>query len=240
MTLSKHQNTELISAVESNLEESRFYEYVNNVLSRILQYHDAYLWGGSVRDPIVKSMYGNGNIPETRDFDILVNDSEGKIDFKKLLGGFGDIYQTRFMSSKLRPANGLEIDIAPFSNSSRLLNGEKLPISLETVLTGCEFTSSAIAYGLRDRTIYSNCAMESIKSKEIELLYAYEAPYILMSRLVLHVRRLNFTIGERARKLIVDNYSPNSDQSIKEYLEYKKLQDDFLFVIERLKEIKYS
>jgi hypothetical protein len=61
-----------------------------------------------------------------------------------------------------------------------------------------------------------------------------------MSRLVLHVRRLNFTIGERARKLIVDNYSPNSDQSIKEYLEYKKLQDDFLFVIERLKEIKYS
>jgi hypothetical protein len=238
MALSKHQDIELVGAVENNLEESRFHEYVNRTLSRILQYHDAYLWGGSVRDPVVKSMYGNGNIPETRDFDVLVDDSEGRIDFKKLLEGLGEMYQTRFMSSKLRLVNGLEIDVAPFSNSSRLLNGENLPICLETVLTGCEFTSSALAYRLRDRTIYSNGAIESIRSKEIELLYAYEAPHILMSRLVLHERRLNFTIGERAKRLVVDNYSPELDKSIREYLEYKKLQDDFSFVVERLREIK--
>ena len=238
MTLSIHQNTEFTQAVENNLKGSKFYEHVNKTLSRILQYHDAYLWGGSVRDPIVRSLYGNGEIPETRDFDILVDDSDGKINFKKLLYGLGEMHQTRFMSSKLRPANGLEIDVVPFSNSSRLLNGEELPVSLETVLTGCEFTSSSIAYGLKDRRIYSNGAIESIKSKQIELLYAYEASHILMSRLVLQLRRLDFKIGERAKKLVIDNYSPELDKYIMEYLEYKKIQNEFSFVVERLREIK--
>jgi hypothetical protein len=238
MSLSKYQNSELVEAIENNLKESRFCEYVNRTLERIMQYHDTYFWGGVVRDPIVKSIYGNGNMPEPRDFDILVDDSQGKIDFRKLLEGFGDIYQTRFNSSKLRPLDGLEIDVVPFSNSARLLNGEKLPICLETVLTGCEFTSSAVAYGLKDKTIYSNGAMESILAKEIELLYAYEAPYILMSRLVLHLRRLNFKIGENARKMIVEKYSPDLDKPILEYLEYKKIQDEFHFVIGRLREIK--
>jgi len=237
MEVTKHQSPELVNPVSENLAGSRYHSYVNRVVNDVLREYSSYLWGGAVRDPIVRAKYGQND--ETRDFDILVDDSQDRIDFKKLLQGLGDIFYTRLGSPKWRPENGLEIDIVPFSNATRLRNGEQLPVSLNTALRSCEFTTSAIAYGLQDRTVYSYGALEGIGKREIDLLYPDgEEAHILMCKLVLQTERLGFERGPKATRLIVEGYSPDLDTRIKRYMEYKGLEAKFEHVVEELSGIK--
>lgn len=237
MQVTKHQRPELVNPVSENLAGSRYHSYVDYVVNKVLRKYQVYLFGGAVRDPIVKAKYGQNE--ETRDFDILVDDSQGRIDFKNILKGLGDIFYTRLEAPKWRPENGLEIDIVPFSNATRLRNGEQLPISLDTALQSCEFTTSAIAYGLRDEAVYSCGALEGIDKKEIDLLYPYgEEAHILMCKVILHSEKLGFEMGPKVTELIVEGYSPDLDTHIKKYMEYKGSEAKFEQVVEQLRQIK--
>jgi hypothetical protein len=222
--LSESRDPELVAAVRSNLEGSRYNHYVQEILER-LEGHTSYLWGGAVRDPIVEKRHGR-SLEETRDFDILVDDSEKSFDFIRLLQGLGHLYCTRLGSPKLKPESGVKISITPFSSKSRLRNGKELPVCLETALWSCELTTSAIAYGIKDKTIYSALALEGIDEKEIELLYPRgEDPPVLMCKLMLQSDKLGFGIGDWAKELIVREYHPGSDNYIIGYMESQGIRD---------------
>jgi hypothetical protein len=150
--------------------------------------------------------------------------------------GFTDVYYSRFGSPKWRPSNGLEIDIVPFSNSTKLRNGYVLPNNLETSLSSCDFTTSAIAYSLDKGIIYCCGALEGIDKKEIDILYGDgEEPHILMTRIILHSKKLEFSIGVKANEFIKDRYNPEMDSHIKRYLEYKKMNEHLPLVLDNLK-----
>jgi hypothetical protein len=237
MQVTKYQNPELVTPVSENLAGSRYQSYVHKIVNEILGEYPSYLWGGAVRDPLVKAKYGRNG--ETKDFDILVDDLQGRIDFRKLLKGLNDIFYTRFGSPKWRPENGLEIDIAPFSNATKLRNGEQLPISLDTALQSCDFTTSAIAYGLQDRTVYSCGAIEGIDKQEMDVLYPNgDEAHILMSRTIILAERLGFQVGSSAIRFIAEGYSQDLDIHIKRYLEYKGLEAKFEHVVEELRNIQ--
>ncbi len=236
--LTASQDYALVGAVERNLAESRHFRFVDEVISKIAKSHRVYFWGGAVRDPIVRAVYGKRNIQETSDFDLLVDDSGGKIDIRGMVGDLYEVHYNRFGTIKLTPAPGLAIDISSFSNSTRLLNGEKLSVSLENTLSGCDFTTSALAYGFDDRTIHSYGALEGIRAQEIELLYPWETPHSLMCKLVLQSDRLGFAIGKNARKFIAENYGQDTAEKIRAYLDYKNIAGRQQFVIESLVKIK--
>jgi tRNA nucleotidyltransferase/poly(A) polymerase len=224
-----------IDAIQRNLEESPYCKYVERVLE-ILDGKVVYLWGGAVRDPIVRELYGLNF--ETRDFDLTVDDSKEKVDLWRLFKGLKGMYSSRFGTPKWRPIKGLEIDIGPFS-AATILKRKTLPINLETILISVDVTTSAIAYGLKDKTIYSVKALEDIKKKEVNVLHPYgDDPSALMCRLVLQADHLGFKIGEKGRSHIAERYSPDLDGRIRRFLEYKGVKRRFPFIVRRLRHIQ--
>jgi len=225
----------LIDAIQRNLEKSPYSKYLERVLE-ILEGEVVYLWGGAVRDPIVRELHGLNS--ETRDFDFTVDDSKERIDLRMLLKGLDGMTESRFGTPKWRPAEGLEIDIGPFS-AGTIFKIKNLPVNLENVLMSVDVTTSAIAYGLKDKTIYSVKALEDIKKREVNVLNPYgEDPSALMCRLVLQSYRLKFEIGKKGRLYIVEKYSPDLDGCIKSFLEYKGAKQLFSSVVWRLRQIQ--
>jgi tRNA nucleotidyltransferase/poly(A) polymerase len=230
------QDKRFSKAIQQNLEESPFFEYVQRVIDA-LKGEKVYFWGGAVRDPIVNVLYGLDY--ETRDFDLTINDSEKNMDFRKIFNGFEGVYYSRHGTPKWKPINGLEVDIGPFSAATIYRRQPKLPINLETALVSVDITTSAIAYDLKNKTIYSVEALEGIHKKEVNVLYEHgEEQAVIMCRLILHGNKLGFEIGQKGRKFIKERYSSNQDRNIKRYLEYKKLEGLSSFVIGRLKRIQ--
>jgi len=230
------QDERFSKAIQQNLEESPFFEYVQRVIDA-LKGEKVYFWGGAVRDPIVNVLYGLDY--ETRDFDLTINDSEKNMDFRKIFNGFEGVYYSRHGTPKWKPINGLEVDIGPFSAATIYRRQPKLPINLETALVSVDITTSAIAYDLKNKTIYSVEALEGIHKKEVNVLYEHgEEQAVIMCRLILHGNKLGFEIGQKGRKFIKERYSSNQDRNIKRYLEYKKLEGLSSFVIGRLKRIQ--
>ena len=224
-----------IDAIQRNLEESPYRKYVERVLE-ILDGKVVYLWGGAVRDPIVRELYGLDF--ETRDFDLTVDDSKERIDLRRLLKGLKGMYSSRFGTPKWRPIKGLEIDIGPFS-AATIFKRKNLPINLETTLISVDVTTSAIAYGLEDKTIYSVKALDDIKKKEVNVLNPYgEDPSALMCRLVLQANHLSFEIGKKGRSYIAERYLPDLDGHVRRFLEYKGAKRLFPFVVGRLRHIQ--
>lgn len=237
MQVTIHKNEELIRPISENLSKNRYKSHIDQIVNEVLREYPTYFWGGAVRDPLVKAKYGRNG--ETRDFDILVDDSQGKIDFKKLLKEFKDVFYTRLGSPKWRPQEGLEIDIVPFSSATNLRNGEKLPISLKTALQSCDFTTSAIAYDLKQKVLYSYGALEGIEKEEIDLLYSKgDETHILMCRALILAERLKFRKGPGIIKFITEKYTPSLDNHIKIYMEYKKLESKSDQIIEELRNIQ--
>jgi tRNA nucleotidyltransferase/poly(A) polymerase len=231
--ISRYQG--FVDAIKRNLEESPYHEYVAKVLE-ILYGKTVYLWGGAVRDPIVRELYGLDF--ETRDFDLTVDDSEERINLRGLLKGLRGIHFSRFGTPKWKPKKGLEIDVGPFS-AGTIFKRENLPINLETTLISVDVTTSAIAYGLADETIYSVKALDDMRKKEVNVLNPYgEDPSALMSRLVLHSDHLSFEIGEEGKAYISEKYSPVLDDDIRRFLEYKGVKELFPFVVKRLRLIQ--
>ena len=237
MTISVLNNSEFVDAVEDNLENSVYRDYVGIIIDKIssLGQYPVYLWGGFVRNPIIKVVHGRDCV--SRDIDIIVDDTTG-IELKAVMDGLSDVYCNRFGCPKWRPENGLEVDVSRFSNASRLRNGEDLPVSLTTSLDSCEFTTGAIAFGFHDRTVYDNGVLEVIQKEEIDLLYEKgEESHVLMCRIVLQSDELGFRIGKRGKKLIYEKYNPDFDPHIRRYMEYKGIEDRYQFVIESLRKL---
>jgi tRNA nucleotidyltransferase/poly(A) polymerase len=224
-----------VDAIKRNLEESPYHEYVARVLE-ILYGKTVYLWGGAVRDPIARELYGLDF--ETRDFDLTVDDSKERIDLRRLLKELEGVQYSRFGTPKWKPKKGLEIDVGPFS-AGTIFKRVNLPINLETTLISVDVTTSAIAYGLADETIYSVEALGDIKKKEVNVLNPYgEEPSALMCRLVLHADHLRFEIGEKGRAYISERYSPDLDEGIRRFLKYKGVKRLFPFVVRKLRQIQ--
>lgn len=230
------QDERLSKAIMENMTESPFFEYVERVLD-VLKGHKVYLWGGAVRDPIVKELYTLNY--ETRDFDINVDDSKHELDFRRLFYGFEGMFYSRHGTPKWKPINGLEIDVGPFSAATVYKRQPLLPIDLETSLASVDISTSAIAYDLGTGTVYSEQAWEGIERKEVDVLHQYgEEPSVIMCRLVLHGHKLSFDVGQMGRKFVADNYSPAHDGYIRRYLAYKGKEGLSHLVFERLKHIQ--
>ncbi len=238
MKVTSHQNLGLVEPVRKSLFTCRFSQHINLLANQALASYPLYVLGGAVRDPIVTAKYGI--IVKTRDLDILVDDSQGKIDFRKSLRDIRNVqYSTRLGSPRWTPDEGLEIDIIPFSLATKLRTDSSLPVSLATTLQSCDFTTNAIAYGLRDNKVYSLGALEAIDKREVDLLHSEaDRDYILMLRAVMLAKKLKFQIGQRMIDLIVSEYSPDKDSSINEYMMYKKTAPMFEEVIRTLRQIK--
>jgi hypothetical protein len=237
MQVTLHTDPELVNPVKENFAGSIYQPYVGRIITEIFGGFPCYLFGGAVRDPIIRAKYKQ--VVRPRDFDVLVDDSRGDIHFRERLNELGNLVYSRVGSPKWKPKCGLEIDIVPFSNATRLRKESKLAVSLDTALQSCEFTTGAIAYGLQDGIIYSCGALEKINEREIDLLYpnGEEVP-VLMCKAVLQVRRLKFKLGHQITQLIARRYSSDLNEPIREYLRYKELSDSFNFVVKRLKQIK--
>lgn len=230
------QDERFSMAIQQNLEGSPFYKYVQRVIDA-LKSEKVYFWGGAVRDPIINVLHGLDH--EIRDFDLTVDDSEKSINFKKIFDGFEGMYYSRHGTPKWKPINGVEIDIGPFSAATVLRKNPELQVNMETILSSVDITTSAIAYDLEKKAVYSVEALEGIQKKEVNVLYEHgEEPAVIMCRLVLHGNKLGFEIGQRGKKFIAERYSPSQDAIIKRYLEYKKLEGLSPLVTGKLKRIQ--
>jgi len=225
----------LIETVKRELDTHPHKALLNQVVNKVLAGRKCYLWGGAVRDPLIKQRYGrNGHI---NDFDVLVDDAEEAIDFETIFKGESNVYVNRFGTVKWKPVDGFDIDVSRFSNANIVKTG-KFPASLDTSLRSCDFNTSAIAYDLADGTIYDHSALDGIEKQEVDLLeHAGDEPHVMMARLILHADKFGFTIGPRGIALIEEGYTPKLDDSILGYLKYKGLEDKQAYILQRLSEI---
>lgn len=241
MAVKSSQDKRLVQAVQRELETNPYKKYLNHIVHEVLAGRKCYLWGGAVRDPIVKELYGrNGHV---KDFDILIDDSDEPVDFRAIFKGENNIFYNRFGTVKLKPTTGFEIDVSRFSNANLVRNGgkDRYPVSLETSLISCDFNTSALAYDLKTGVIYEHNALDAINKKEIDLQeHAGDEPHVMMARLILHSDKLGFSSGPKGEKLISKGYSPVLDKNIGRYLGYKDLSKKQERVLGKLNEIANS
>lgn len=190
-------------------------EEVEGYVSRIkelLEGFDLYLYGGAVRDSILRR-------GPTKDFDFLVNDNGRTEEFNERCRNLDELKFSRYGCPKWSP-NGLEFDLVAFSNAiwDKSYEGE---ITVDKVLSRCDLTTSAIAFDLENEIIHDCGALESYEGAEVELLYPGGKPPRQLARIVLHANRLGFGIGAKARAYIKEHYPTTPYEEIKEYLSYK-------------------
>ncbi len=229
-------NERFVKRIQDNLENSQFYPYVVRVFER-LQGLKVYMWGGAVRDPIVQKLHGTSF--EMRDFDFTIDDSQTPINFSQLFAGFGDTVITRHNTIKWKPEIGFEIDIGKFSIANIYKRNPDLPRNLCNTLKSVDVTTSANAYDLETRLIYSEKGLEGIEKKEVDVLYQLDQkPVSIMCKLVLHSHKLKFNIGPKGLAYIAHHYSKAMDDKVRQQLVYKQQEEKFPFVKQKLEEIK--
>jgi tRNA nucleotidyltransferase/poly(A) polymerase len=235
MRVTSTVDSRLVSAVREEISSDSHSGYLSHVLGSVLGGIDCYLWGGAVRDPILKMMYGtNGHI---NDFDILVDDSQTEVDLNNRFINESNIFYNRFGTLKLKPGEGIELDVARFSDIHRVKESRE-NITIEKILESCDLSTGAIAYDVRKGIIYEFSALDSLKNRVIEVLdHAHDEPHVLMTKLVLHSNKFGFSIGDTGIKLVTTKYSPEMDENIHNYLAYKGLQKKQDYVITTLNEI---
>lgn len=232
MSLQTITDHTLVTAVHETLETSPYKPYIRNILDR-LQGRNCYLVGGIVRDAIVNAQHHCSLSPT--DADLLVDDSDGTFQLGNTFYG-PEITINRFGTIKWRPQKELEIDISVFSNANALRQGHRKPCSLETSLTSCDFTTSSLAYDLNTKTLYNYRALEDIRKKTVDLLFeSADEPSVLMTRLILHAEKLQFSLGLNAVSFIANSYTPSSDNLIAHYLSYKNKSSELEFVVSELR-----
>jgi len=230
-----------INAIETYLKNDPHNKYVEQ-LFQTFDNHEIkyYIYGGAIRNPITEQIHDR-HIP-TSDIDILIDDSEKDINIEELLKYLdGKIYTTSLGSPRWKPEDELQIDIVKLSNATILKHDQNLPVSLETTLKSCDFTPSAIAYDPKEKATYSYGAIEAIYNQEFELLYTKDLhPEALMCNLILKSGNTGFSIGPKAKTLILEEYNPDLDQKIKDYMTHKGTEDKTEHIIDRLQEIQNS
>ncbi len=227
-----------VDAVRKNLENSLFYPSLRLVISRFEDF-PIFLWGGAVREPILRQIYPDFKIFEISDFDLMVDDSNKTVAFHNHLKDIKSISINRYGHPKWKIKKYLEVDIGLFSDSNKLRKGENVEVCIETVVEGADINTSAIAYDIRNQVIYSYGAIEAYRKKEVDINYPEgNDPYAQMPRVILHAHNLDFNLGKNAVDLIKRKYTPESKEQIRKKLIYWKKQRKYNFVISQLDAIK--
>lgn len=195
-------------------------------IKRLFPDKSLYILGGYVRDSILNVLNGY-NFP-INDLDILAND----INFTKKIGNFGSSSGkkslSRFGGMKLKYEGGFSIDVFSMNNITYLNENPNLKKNIENVLNGVDLSISAFAYNLEDNQIYSHdFAMEDMHNLEINVLNDDSLIPSTLSRLIIHSNKTKFKLGQKAISYIKQNYRPEIDKDIFNFLKYK--ENEFLF-----------
>lgn len=201
---------------------SPFYGDVSFFLERFSDCK-VYLWGGAVRDSLLKSLYGLDVV--TRDFDFIVDDSGGPIDFAARLFGLDNVSLSRFGTPKWRRGNGLEVDISPFSliPVERGLNVS--PLTIDEKLGYCDVTTSASAFDLRIGELYAGHAVDALLAREVDILFETDAPEALVSKVLVHADTFGFSVGPRTHDFVMRHADRSWYGGVKRHLGYKGKSD---------------
>ncbi|MFO7711503.1 MAG: hypothetical protein R6V53_07070 [Candidatus Woesearchaeota archaeon] len=241
----------LTSAIDQSIQENDNKDYLDALLNR-LSGHKIYFWGGAVRNPILKEMYGLDL--GLNDIDIIIDGTLDKqknpdkelIDFDELLRGFEKVAINRYDLPKWKPARDVEFDVSVISRCNKARLYEDTPLNIYSVVEGCDLTTSAIAYDPEKKRIYSFGAIDAYKKKEVDLNFCIgNDPASQLPRLVMHSHKLGFRIGDESREHIGNVYNTlimNSDLNarIVENMKYWGKNDDLLLVISTLRAISHS
>lgn len=241
MNVEEIQELRYTKAIETYLKKDPHNKYVEQLFDKLDDFEIGYyIYGGAIRNPIASQIHER-DIPIS-DIDILIDDSKEYIDLEELLREYdSNISKTSLGSPRWTPEDELQIDIVKLSNATILKHDKDLPISLETTLTSCDFTPSAIAYDPEKEIIYSYGAIEAINNQEIELLYIKNlSPATVLCNLILKSEKMKFHLGPKAKTLIIGEYSPDLDQDIINYMLHKGAEEKSEHVIDRLQEIQNS
>jgi tRNA nucleotidyltransferase/poly(A) polymerase len=194
-------------------------------------FKDIYIMGGFVRDSILKLIYCY-NFP-INDLDILVDNSK----FVEIAKKYSKENFSRFGGLKFKYP-GFSMDVFSMDNIFFLKDNQNLDKNLENVLKGVDLSTSAFAYSLDSKEIYSVGAIEDVYKKEINVnnhKYMESAPTI--SRLILHADKMGFKIGESGINYIKKNYSLELDKKILDFLNYKDIGHLFPMIKENINRI---
>jgi hypothetical protein len=221
----------IVNAVRAYVESSAWYTYVQQVLERTDK--PAYLWGGAVRDPLLKLLIGLEK--EKGDVDMVLDISLEEAE--AITATLSPKTTNRFHTVKWLPEPELEIDISCFLNGNRV-RYEGVAPTLEHAVTGCDLRTSALAYNLRHPAVYSDGAVQAIQERTTGIHYERSEPLpILMTRVVLHAEYLQFAIDPATQRFIRQHYNPEQDIVIRNYLRYKRKESLYNLVIATLQSI---
>jgi len=217
---------QLVNAVDKALKEYPGYEFARGIFDRLPG--PKYFWGGVIRDAIAEEIHGQAIW--IRDHDLIVDDSKEPISLNNSLRGFRRVlpsYTNRFKrpiqanntpsypNARVESPQGNHVDIGLFSNANRLRKGECIAVCMETVLTGTDFTPSALMYDPQKGLIYSFGAIEAIKKKEVDIGYEQAStPARMMAKGVTLADKLNFSLGPRFVEFVEDNFSNQLESDI--------------------------
>ena len=239
MNVEEIRNPLYLKSIEIHLKNDPHNKYVEQLFDKLDNSEISYyIYGGAIRNPIASQIHER-NIPIS-DIDILIDDSKKYINLEELLREYdSNISKPSLGSPRWIPEDKLQIDIVKLSNATILKHDKDLPNSLETTLTSCDFTPSAIAYDPKKEIIYSYGAIEAINNQEIELLYIKDlSPATALCNLILKSEKMEFSIGPKAKTLIIEEYSPDLDQDIINYMIHKGAEEKSDHVIKKLQEIQ--
>ncbi len=238
MKIEKITNSKYVDAIKKNFENSLFFPSLRLVMSRFEAF-PLFLWGGAVRNPILREIYPDFKEVETSDFDLMIDDSEKEVVFDNHLKDIKSIKINRYGHPKWKIKKYLEVDIGLFSDANKLRNGEEVPVCIETVVEGADLNTSAIGYDIKNATIYSYGAIEAYKKREVDINYPEGNDcHAQMPRVILHAEKLGFQLGKNAINLIKNEYTQASNEAIRKKLVYWGKQAKYDFVISRLTSIK--
>jgi len=114
------------------------------------------------------------------------------------------------------------------SNITYLNENPNIKKDIENVLRGVDLTTSAFAYNLGKDEIYAHpLTLKDINNLEVNVLNDSSLIPSTLSRLIIHSNKMKFKIGQKAIDYIKQNYKPELDRDIFNFLKYK--ENEFLF-----------
>lgn len=197
----------------------------NNLINQLNSCGEILLFGGAVREYVDNQF---SNMP--RDFDIVINKNDDKVDLDKILKNF-EYKKNRFNGYKVN-VNDIEFDIWELENTWAFKEN-KINCSKEEYKYKLQDTVflnvDSVVYNLTDQKMFNEKYEYAMKNKEIDIVLE-ENPYkeLNMIRAIELKNRYNMKLSKKLKLLIKDFIESNNDCINKlyevqynHYLEYK-------------------